>query len=366
MKLFVIGSPWHAILATSITRHDSLDSLYVIEETSRSSLFAISKILNTQGLDDKIIAILPWENVSIEMLIKKYGIKGLVFIKKGIKSNSDSITQYLDKIDEVFIFNVNSPVTRSILLKTTQSIPLTKIEDGIVDYLDFKYTEKNELIKMIFRSIIVAITRTKKIYKRNLKSFLSKIDKQYSFFPESAIKIEFAKIINLTNYKYEIKRVLKDTFVNNVSDSLDTNCDVLFIGQSLYEDNSLPLSEEIEFYKKIMGSLVKKYNCIIFKPHPRTCNKKKLALIKYIESNEKIEYLDLDIPVEALLVTNNFTLVIGMWSNPIIYGRKLFGIETYSLMHYLDKHYKTTKLLTKIHKNMLKIFPNDYIGVDFI
>lgn len=363
MRVYIIGSPWHAVIALAMS-HNIESVGYIIEKVSESSLAAILNLFKRAGADHKIYKILAWDDIAIELLYKKYRYAFVYYMYKNIRKYRSCFAGK-DDIEEVFLFNINSPVSRCVLKGMKSGVKIAKVEDGVVDYLNFKYTDTGSLYYNTARALFVLLTGTGYIYRRNHLAVQKLIETQYAFFPTKIGCINSASILDLMEYKVQIQDVLALVRDHEWTDDNCADAKVLFIGQSLYEDNSMPLDDEVRFYLEEMEKLVKKYGKVIFKPHPRTTYEKKVALCELIGNRVDIIYYDVNVPVEALLVNSEISVVVGMWSNPIIYGRKLFDIQTSSLMFKLDRR-GISPLLHKVHCAMIDIFQDDYqdLGYD--
>ena len=57
------------------------------------------------------------------------------------------------------------------------------------------------------------------------------------------------------------------------------------------------------------------------------------------------------------MITNNFNLLVGFWSNTVIYSKPLFDIDSYTIMFSLLEK-KNNKFINKIAKVMSSKFLN--------
>ena len=155
-------------------------------------------------------------------------------------------------------------------------------------------------------------------------------------------------------------KIIKNT---ESSDSiiLDTSNSALVIGQTLYEDRYCDFELEIKIYKKLIKSLkLKGMKKIYFKFHPRS-SAKKIKSIKLLKKEFiELKIIDHNVSAEYLMITNNFNLLVGFWSNSVIYSKPLFGIDSYTIMFSLLEK-ADNKFINEIAKVMSNKFPKFFI-----
>jgi len=341
-NIFLIGSPWHAIIIRNFySKNDGI----IIEYTSKTSLDSIKNSLDNRH---KIILCVNSRDFFLSNILFKKPAQ-LFSLKKNILELISKFKKI--KANNLFISNENSFLA-DIVMPLDISKNYFKTEDGINDYLPFSLVQ-NKFLKKILKPLITKITRTENYYFPSKKP---KINKKYFFFPN---KINDNKIkISLFNYKKKIISNLKK-LENNEKTIIKKNS-TLFIGQTLYEDNYCDFESEIKIYKKVIQYFKDRSNYIYFKPHPRTSARKINELNKIAKKYKIFKLLKSNYPVEVMLTKYKFLYVIGLWSASIILSRKLFNIKSYTIIPMLLEIKKNFFLL-KIHRVLKKKFPLDYL-----
>lgn len=339
-NIFIVGSPWHAILADTISKEKDI---FIIEYSTIANLTSIKNTIKDKS---KILI-----SVDGSLFYFSYAIKKLFTNSSYIRKNVDFIRNKISKlkVEKMYVFNLNSQFS-AFCLHNINKARTIKVEDGVCDYLSFGLKQETKL----FREIKLYIS---KVFGLDKIHFPKKIleDESLFFFPERAPN------------KYKNKKSLfslKDSIIQKL-DKLDppkleiTKNDVLIIGQTMYEDKYCSLTDEMHIYLSISKNMKEK-GCknILYKPHPRTCLKK-LNLLKKYENQGFIQVLRSDFMVEEILAKYNFAYVLGMWSNPIIYSRPIFNVESFSMIPTLLK-LKKNNFLYEINREMINIFPEFY------
>jgi hypothetical protein len=264
------------------------------------------------------------------------------------------------------VFNVNSPVFRALLRGVGDGVPVTKLEDGVVDYLPFKYTGQRWLFVEGTKALLTRAFGVADVYCWGWESVMQRVTTQYSIFPRLVQRAGTGHLRGYDDLVAPIRDVLRSI---GAAANLSIPCGaeegggsrVLIIGQSLAEDRSMPLSAEVDLYAEVARRFVSEGYHVVLKPHPRSSRQKLSSLQSVLARIDGADIIDTSIPVEALLVTARFSGVVGLWSNPVIYGRKLLGVESYSLMYELRRRGALSPLLDSIHRQLADTFPSDYV-----
>lgn len=343
-RLLLVGSPWHAVLAAAIKEDNDR---YIVENVSEKSYKTILKILDT----DKIVKVVE----ACEFYFSGYLKAGRIFKLPKLFLKVRRLVSVIQGIDSdcLLIFSDESEISRIITNSVAWS-RVIKLEDGVCDYLPVPLRPPSSPLVRYIRFIGATCLGVERYYRK----ILGKIDEVYLFRPDVSRKFSQAKWLDIPKLDIHKELIL-------LCDDLDVDMSdeaVLVVGQTLYEDGAVSLIDEVNMYRFIADKCVNEFKGevkIFFKPHPRSCNEKLELLSDFMEANSQFEVLHLNLPVEALMTKFDFKAVFGMWSNPILLGRRLFGTETYTMMHQLSEKLEDGHLV-EIHRNLNLIFTGDY------
>tara|TARA_B100002019_G_C21274071_1_gene604138 strand:+ start:5491 stop:6561 length:1071 start_codon:yes stop_codon:yes gene_type:complete len=340
-NIFIIGSPWHAVIAEAMSRENDI---YIIEYATDSNLDAIKLAITEHS---KIFL-----SIKGALFYFSTASKKLFLNSSRIKNEARSIKAKVMGLEanNLYLFNINSQFSLycSNLISNNKTV---KIEDGVCDYLTFNLVPENGFSRFV-KKFISNVFGMKNIH------FPKKIDvhESYFFYPERAPDNHIGKK-SLFGYVDLINAKLAELDTPHLG---KTNNDVLIIGQTMYEDRYCSLEDEMEFYLLISQKMLKTGNKkIYFKPHPRTSLKKQL-LLESFEKKKCFTLLKTELLVEGILSKHDFSYIFGMWSNPIIYSRPLFNINSFTMIPHLLE-IKNNLFLSKINDEMVRIFSEFYI-----
>jgi hypothetical protein len=229
---------------------------------------------------------------------------------------------------------------------------LIKVEDGICDYLGFQFYAKLPIYKEVIRKAYIYLNDADFFYSR---SSVLKPSDCYFFFPE---KKPFDNSINLFDYKDKVLEIIRN-FQTEKSCSISGG--ILLVAQTLYEDGNCKLDDEVNLYIKVVNYFKSKgENKIVIKLHPRTSKEKTTLLNNKVRKLCNVNIENSEVIVERLMIDSQFSVIVGMWSNPIILSRKLFNCNSYSLLPYLVENkdkFKVSQQLCKTHEILKTQFP---------
>ncbi|MCC6076899.1 alpha-2,8-polysialyltransferase family protein [Pseudomonas sp. GCM10022188] len=344
MKLFIIGSPWHAAIANAIIKKENIEHPIIIaEQTTKQSIEQIKTTIKHQ-----IKYTFNHEKTRFDS-IHKHGVIQSIKRMDEEFSQIEISTNGLPSISKVFYFNFYSPITRKILYSVTKKnsgVALARVEDGICDYFNFNFINHNRL-KLAAKNILAMALGKGHLYLRSNKELFQKTSEYYCFFPEKISKRwKTKKTIPLTDYANEIT----ENFLISEKTSDATS---LIIGQTLFEDGIASLTEEISIYSMATKTLP---SPVVIKLHPRSSKEKVEAI-----SKEGIKIIETSLSAESLICSGNYKTVVGMWSNTIIYSSCLFGVDSFTLTHQLlETTQRNNPHLAKIHKTLCTKFTTQY------
>lgn len=359
-NIFIVGSPWHAIVTLAILESKQEDiNTIIVESISKSSEKQIKEIFASL----KITAVYNHENTRFNS-IKKTGARSFI---RSMNSEYDRIkadivrkysTQRTTEVN-VYYFNFYSPITRSIISqikKTSKStINLSRVEDGVCDYLPFNFIHYS-LLSRAMKALLSMLIGKHWLYKRSCNWLKKQTNSYYCFFPSAVDESWKSKqLVDLSIHRDFIKRYCAaDAGFSLRSLTTSSNPLCLIVGQTLFEDGICSLEDEIEIYAALAKS---SHYTAIFKPHPRSSDEK-ISAIK----REAIPILDSTLPAENIICSSLFDTIIGMWSNTIIYSSHIFEIPSLSMTHALvDGAGRNNYHLKRIHNVLISKFPEQYI-----
>ena len=357
ISAYVVGSPWHAVVAAAIFKKNSAAGVFLVEtlsEPSRAGIIRVAEACGIEWIDLGNLSQLGIRNFSMARPI--HSARALKQYTEDIKEKSKDLLNKLI-FSRIYYFNLYSPITRIFLEASLyKSVKLIRVEDGVCDYFDFPLVYYPRY-QRILKYILISLLGVQRYYSRNCGEVWRRTSDYYLFFPG---KIETNKSVkSLFAYRNDILNVL-DIVSTTPSDLQKSTCneglcEIFIVGQSLSEDRILPLSAEVEIYAKIANRYPGR---ALIKPHPRS-SAEKLAMLKSIAGLNIVTTIW---PVEIDLRIMRPLRIVGLWSNPIIYGRTLFGLETYSLAPDLIRSKCVRKgNALRIHRLLLEKFPRHYV-----
>lgn len=360
MNIYLIGSPWHAVIAVAHSRLLGIsDDSYLIEYFSDATVRSIQTVLEGACGQPRLLGSINWRDVSLEELHRKHGAWGMIpALRRGVRQTTQRARAFAPAA--VHFFNVNSPVLRAFARGLNTSVPLVKLEDGVVDYLPFKYTGRRSPLIEGAKAALSGMLGVRDIFVRNYRPFVSRVRQQYSVFPDVVEVVGKAEVRDASEMADTVRSILACACDRYRVGGIEEGA-ALVIGQTLYEDRSMALEAECEVYARVALQLAAQCGQVYLKPHPRTSREKRERLRELFSGLPAVHLLEVDLPVEALMVGRGFSVTVGLWSNPVIYGRRLLGINAYSLMHELQRQGAMTPLLLRIHRTLTDKFPRDYL-----
>lgn len=343
-NLFIIGSPWHAILAIALSKKEDR---YIVEETSESSLRSINNIIPNTNL----LAVIKWSDYQFRNNISKPS----AFYKLRRKIFKLSEESKLNSFDTIYVFNTNSIIS-NIITTHSRSRMIVKVEDGVCDYLPFPFYNQAGPVSRLCRDIILAPFGIYSYYQGIDASLISK---GMFFFPDKAC---FTKQkANLFCKKAEILAAISESAKKSNMAELDRSNSALVIGQTLSEDRNCDLDSELSLYSHVFMKLRDQhFDNIEFKPHPRSST---IKIDSILASEKDISVIDDSVPAEYFLTRQNYGTIVGVSSNPVILARQLFNSSSYSVLPYIanNPEFKVSNTLVRTHKVLKDKFPDDYV-----
>ena len=358
IDLYLVGSPWHAIIAASMIKDNNRRAIVNVEAINPNTRKSIERVLDNL----KVEYIINGDHEKTRYnSIKKIGLATFFRYQKEEFSNinakcSELLLNY--QIKNIYIFNLNSPISRFIIKKIDQKEKVIKVEDGINDYLSISFINYPFLQK-ILKKVLSRLTGYDDIYREASTAKEKLSDDCLLFFPNKSSA--FKGCSSLLGYKESIHKQLA-ILGSGIEESQKS---ILVLGQTLFEDGHLSLADEMSIYYSSIEYYTRLGYNIEIKLHPRSCNEKVESIKNFIAEtayNFKL-YSGADILAEAIMIARKYDYVIGMWSNPIIYGKNLLNITTGTLMYEVFEKFPTlqSKSIYKVHNELVDTFGENYI-----
>lgn len=356
IDVYIVGSAWNALVAKSIADNRLNESVFLVEGGGENALTVAMSVFNNT---DKYFRYGNIQDVMFRHVLNRRGFRGLLGIRRTLavllSDTKNRISGY--KVDTIFIFNASSPLTRYFVANIYHK-EVCKVEDGINDYLADELDPKTSL-KNLFKMSVGALIGVAKYYSKS--NCWMKIRRSYYFFPD---KIKHKN--GVTSLAYIKSDLLKQIANSMPSFQPVEPSTVLFLGQSLSEDGSLSMDQEIEFHIMFFSTILRDGNKVVFKPHPRSSETKLKRLKDWVSANANGEILILteNVPAESLILSGGFASIVGFWSLPLIYSVMLFRVSSYTLLYRLFEMYPEARRtrLFYIHSRLAEIFPAEYKG----
>ncbi|WP_394186710.1 polysialyltransferase family glycosyltransferase [Metabacillus halosaccharovorans] len=376
MRLFSISSPlifyFSQNIAFQLKDNKNLQFLWYVEGAEKH--LQSYDILSEHGIWTEKIVFHKGKNYNdfnfMNFIKFKRRINELIEIEENILK---LLTE--KKIKQVFIGNRNAPIDRLLYYCSKQlGIEVNLIEDGLTNYLNFRYHEKPvhgifsyEYIKRNVKGLFYKALRRDKVFWEDDPLIFDNI---YAIFPDRYF---------LKNYKKEIKKLrLNDKIpkykecINNLMSSKEyemlwnnSKKNILFLSQSLSEDRLTSLDTEImvlaDYFKTVLNNT--DYRLII-KPHPRDKKDKIDRLVKELGNNNVcVLNNDTPIPIELLLDNIEVNEIVGIWSAPLFYTSLVReDISCVSLLFRLiEISNDDNSKLIRLYNHLKTVFPTEVI-----
>lgn len=366
MNLFIVSSPLTFYFAQSVAREHKGQN-YMLKWYMKNNK---NHLKSYDLLEDQEI----WKkNFTFDdaNLISDFNLYNMVRpfkTHKIIVNQTNAINKILSdyNIKEVFISNRYNPFDRLVHKCSLQrGIKVNLLEDGLTNYLDFKYFESdnsNSLLANIKKIIRKNYTKFLGIMSLYDETFLSFQD-IYAVYPEK-YKIEnYTRNVKKINLSSELKNI-EDLFHDFIEQSKDQP---LYISQTLSEDNLIPLDIEIKAITEFFKHNLNNNERLFIKPHPRDSHEK-INMIKHELNSAGIDTVILNnsipLPLETILPNLKISALIGVWSAVLAYANQLnSSTRSISLLPFVIRHTEeggeNPQKLIKIHESLQQTFKNE-------
>lgn len=299
-KIYLCGTPYHILISLLISNLEEKNIFYVSSKSkliinNMRKLFKEREEIQKLGFGQIILRKRTTlkEILFLERLIDKYHYK---------KYNFDNIVNFGWHKDCYYFYS-------NFFCKHSKKVTL--VEDGITMYRHSMPLKSLNIKKKIFGLIIEPWNQ------KNVEKIL--VQKPNKFPIEYSSKIEKLDLIQLfKSITEEKKEILIKIFFKKEIKLNKKEKNILILTQPLSEDKVIGKKFKIELYNKLV--VLNKEKNIIFKPHPRDTEN-----YKDIFKNNKIIYIDRDIPIEVVNLLNlRIDEVISVCSSGT---HNLFNIE---------------------------------------
>lgn len=332
---------------------DDAVGLVMLESGGGTGLMAGTKIL--ADVPYLVLGSIP--EVTLSHAVRNFGIRYRFYLRRIWSGIADKLRCFENVPVNIYAFNLSSPISRFVI-RQVRPEAVYKVEDGVCDYLATPIMPSSKASSWL-KNVALFGRMYSDVYLSDEARFL--IPKAgYYFFPEKIVKpYPVRSLMPYVEFMHSGLAKLLPHDSTEVGQVSVGNRAVLFIGQSLSEDKGIDLQSEIEFYAEACVLFRSKDYEIHFKPHPRSSAEK----VRLINERLKVKVIESsDGPVESLISSGRYSLVVGMWSIPVLYSRKLFGVQAYTLMHQLFERHENLKAshLYKIHRELSGVFHEEY------
>lgn len=162
---------------------------------------------------------------------------------------------------------------------------------------------------------------------------LIKFDEAYLMFPEKCPKIRFdgAIIHDLSQFMTPSKinelkqRANLSEYIDWLGEDEGENS-ALFLSQSLAEDSLLKMEHQGDLTRQILEQLVRQYERVFYKPHPRDSQAKTTAILSSVPTVQLFP-AKIQVPVEMVLEESQIQACYGIGSSALAYLPILSGIQ---------------------------------------
>lgn len=379
MNLFIASSPLIFYFAQNIAKEKEENILFFWCSTEHSKHFKSADLLFDSKIWERKIFFEDadeYTKINKERLFfPSLAVKEMERVEYQIKQVFESYP-----IKEIFVGNRHAPIDRIFVeAAKKKGCKVHLIEDGLTNYLDFKYyssLEKNSFKREFWKEKI------KKYYYQRIKReniFLTEneilFDDIFAVFPEKYHLRNYKSQVQKINFSENKKTIFLDLLRGEPSYDImhDKNKkNILFLSQSLSEDGLLSMDLEVKFISQYLKKYTDSENFrVFFKPHPRDSIEKINAFNTNINcDNFIILKNEIPLPVEILLPYMNVSRLIGTWSAALFYTNIIDpSIETVSILKaILDNSVDSKdelKKLRRIYDTISNVFTDEVIWDDY-
>lgn len=319
-NLYIVYTPMHLYNVISIINKEDENYLLIIDNYTN---LINNKLLNKS--DFKQIFIID----DVSKVNKKYLIRTILKIKKFYRNFS--------YMNNVFLFLDNN-LTGQIIISTFKeklNSQIILIEDGIGLYLK-KTSKYNLKMKEKLKNILNKVLFLNYRYISQGENL--NVDKIYCNYPEI-----------LNKEAFHLNSIIKYKPIINI-DNLEF--DIVLLTQPFSEDGVISISEEIEFYKKILDDF-KNYN-IGIKLHPR----EKSCKYDFIKSYTNVSFIrNKSLPIEVFISSIKCKYIMSISSTAILNIRNMNKIYLFNLINLgsIDN-----TILQKFENNIDLFIPSNF------
>lgn len=198
-------------------------------------------------------------------------------------------------------------------------------------------------IKRMISDTLIAtflhLTNRKELYSPEHN--LMKYDEAYLMFPDKRPIDEFSGAVIRDLSAFVTPSQINDLKQRaNLSESIDwsqqdgSQKSALFLSQCLAEDTFLKMEHQVDLTRRILEHLVRQYQRVFYKPHPRDSQAKTTAILSYLPTVELFPE-KVSLPIELTIPEGQIEACYGICSSALVYLPILSGIQTYSLFPWM-------------------------------
>ncbi|WP_293104067.1 polysialyltransferase family glycosyltransferase [Moorena sp. SIOASIH] len=197
---------------------------------------------------------------------------------------------------------------------------------------------------------------------------LMKFDEAYLMFPEKSPKVKFTGAII-----HDLSQFVTPSKINelkqraNLSEYIDWSGQdegknsALFLSQSLAEDSLLKMEHQVDLTKRILEQLVRQYQLVFYKPHPRDSQAKTTAILSSVPTVQLFAE-KVSLPVEIVLEEGQIQACYGIFSSALVYLPILSGIQTYSFFPWMVRELESMGVNPLVFKRFFECHQAQFEG----
>ena len=202
------------------------------------------------------------------------------------------------------------------------------------------------MISDILTATFLRLTNRKDLYSSDY-SFI-KYDEAYLMFPKKCPKYDYSGAII-----HDLSQFVTPSQVNelkqraNLLERIDclrqdgSQNSALFLSQSFAEDDFLKMEHQVDLTTRILEQLVRQYERVFYKPHPRDLPEKTTAILSQGDSSRSSVPLvqlfpeTVSLPIEMILSEDQIQACYGICTSALVYLPIFSDVKTYSLLPWV-------------------------------
>ena len=296
-----------------------------------------------------------------------------------IEGKINQILEQIPNLSDIYIYHFNSPKNQYLWdLAQKSGIRVHVVDNGYATNMTVPYKSTLENLdanilskarRFLSGLFLKATGRKPWVLFRHDYVFhpMMKFDNLYSLFPEKyphnnirGLSIKLNQVVTREAIDYFIGHLLKSGILSADPDMLDIPC--LFISRPDDEDTFLSTQDQIEITRAVLLELVKRYESIVIKPHPRE-DMEKIKMCASGIPGVSIFEDEAIIPLEVLAYAYNIHFGYGSWSYGLMTLSEINRVKSYALIPLyikeLKKRGRDVRKFERVFKQNYGLYKND-------